>query len=102
RQALPATGLDSLQTMELKHRLESDLGIDIPLADVLQRSSLTDLAAWLAEAVTAGTASPGGADPDSQGTIAGGDFAATDVAQLSDDEVEAMLAAMMAKEPDPS
>lgn len=47
-------GLDSLAIMELRHRVETDLRLDLPVELILAGASLTDLAAHLLDRVAAG------------------------------------------------
>ena len=44
QQPLAAFGLDSLMAIEVKHEIETNLGITLPLAEVLQGPSITELA----------------------------------------------------------
>ena len=50
-------GLDSLMAMEFRLRIEKDLGIDIPVMQLMQARSLTDLASCLVEQLTGTTVS---------------------------------------------
>ena len=45
-------GLDSLMAMEFRTRIENDLGIDIPVLQLMQARSLADLASVLVEQLT--------------------------------------------------
>lgn len=47
RQPLLATGLDSVTVIRLKHRVDTDLGVSLPLAALLGGASLSDLADML-------------------------------------------------------
>ncbi|GAC1343814.1 MAG: type I polyketide synthase [Ktedonobacteraceae bacterium] len=47
RESLNNLGLDSLMVLELKQRLETDLGIELPIDSLMQYPSLTDLSAQL-------------------------------------------------------
>ncbi|MEN3608979.1 non-ribosomal peptide synthetase [Plantactinospora sp. ZYX-F-223] len=72
-------GGDSIQAIRLLSRVREEFGAEIPLSDFLREPTL----AWLAGTVeTAATAGPGS---DLDAILAG-------LAELSDDEVEAMLA----------
>jgi amino acid adenylation domain-containing protein len=51
-QPLLAAGLDSLAAQELRHEIESDLGIALPLRDVLTGASLAEVAAKIGDQLT--------------------------------------------------
>src|SRR5690606_16938619 len=55
-------GFDSLMAMELRNRIESDLGILLPVATLLQAETLSTIATALDERVPLGTA-PVSTDP---------------------------------------
>ena len=88
-QPLNDLGLDSLMAMELKNRLESDLGVRLPVRQFLEGPTLTGLAAqahaqWLESGA-------------SRAPIAAAPAAAVaHIDQLSDAEVTAMLNALLA------
>jgi hypothetical protein len=42
-------GMDSLMAVELKNRLEAELGVTLPLIRLIQGPSVSELATWLAE-----------------------------------------------------
>jgi acyl transferase domain-containing protein/NADPH:quinone reductase-like Zn-dependent oxidoreductase/NAD(P)-dependent dehydrogenase (short-subunit alcohol dehydrogenase family)/acyl carrier protein len=55
-QPLNRMGIDSLMAVELKNRIEADLGIDLPVLKVLEGASLSQLASFLSERFAASTA----------------------------------------------
>jgi acyl carrier protein len=46
---LNTMGIDSLMAVELKNRLEAELGVTLPLIRLIQGPSVSELATWLAE-----------------------------------------------------
>lgn len=50
-QPLMASGVDSLRILELKQRIETDLGVDVPLERFIDYPTLTQLAAFLLDAL---------------------------------------------------
>ena len=44
---LTALGLDSLMAVELQIRIRGDLGVEIPVMNLLQRQGITDLAGYV-------------------------------------------------------
>jgi amino acid adenylation domain-containing protein len=65
--ALAALGLDSLSAVEMQQQVAAALGVEIPLSELFDSESITELArltlARLAAAPPAGTAQPGGEGP---------------------------------------
>jgi acyl carrier protein len=102
-QPLNRIGLDSLMAVELRNRLRFRLGLDVPLVTFMQDTSVTDLAADLSQRLAeaadrkedgAGSAKPG---PDSGASISSHDVEPLldRLDQLSDDEVDALLGAVL-------
>lgn len=58
QQNLAALGLDSLMAIELKNRVESDLGVSVPIVDFLQHESISRVAEQLLEKWEIETDSP--------------------------------------------
>jgi phthiocerol/phenolphthiocerol synthesis type-I polyketide synthase D len=56
-------GLDSLMAVELKNRVELDLGIPLPVIDLLQGPSVAQLATLLLERLTTKPASAAASAP---------------------------------------
>ena len=49
--ALSSLGLDYLMAVELRIRISSDLGVDVPVMNLLQSESIAELALHVAEQV---------------------------------------------------
>jgi acyl transferase domain-containing protein/acyl carrier protein len=107
-QPLNRIGLDSLMAVELRNRLRSQLGLDIPLVTFMQETSMTDLAvelsARLAEAAAVGRKDNGG-HPTKPETDARRPIAPIDAGplldrldQLTEEEVDALLGAALSGE----
>jgi acyl carrier protein len=83
-------GIDSLMAIELKNRIEADLGVTVPMVKFLEGPSVRDLAGFLAEklepavTVAAPAPAPPGFDPQAADLLARIDT-------LSDDQVDALL-----------
>ncbi len=99
QQRFPNMGLDSLMAVELKNRIESDLGINIPITYFLENASVISLSARLhLELGSRGQFSK------QDNTVGEGIDAARaqqlleNIDQLSDDEVNSLLNNLMPKE----
>ncbi|HEX6501142.1 MAG TPA: amino acid adenylation domain-containing protein [Micromonosporaceae bacterium] len=57
---LLAVGLDSLAAQQLRQQVEAELGVSLPLADILAGATLSDVAVRLAEQVDGDAAAPHG------------------------------------------
>src|SRR5262249_10477490 len=107
-QPLNNVGIDSLMAIELKNRIEADLGVTVPMVKFLEGPSVRDLAGYLAEQLvpvlgTKSAAAPAstvnGATPPAAGLdaqTAGHLLASID--SMSDDQVDALLAELYAAE----
>jgi acyl carrier protein len=82
---LNTLGIDSLMAIELKNRIEADLGVTVPMVKFLEGPSVRELAGYMAEQLRV---SHGRRDW----------HAAIDVDALSDDQVDALLAELTAGE----
>jgi NAD(P)-dependent dehydrogenase (short-subunit alcohol dehydrogenase family) len=83
---ISALGLDSLTAVELKNRIEADLAVSLPTVRFLQGPALVELATEI-EPLLVTTRETAGAAASPSDTI--------DVDALSDDEVDAALAALL-------
>lgn len=86
-------GLDSLMAVELKNRIETDFGVRLSPARLLQGPSVSDLAEWICGEVWSTVPAPA-SEADSTAPLPD----ASPVDAMSDDEVDAMLARMLATE----
>ncbi|MCV7384950.1 type I polyketide synthase [Mycolicibacter longobardus] len=95
---LNSLGVDSLITLELRIQVERELGIVVPVARLLDGPSVVSLSSWLSEQLAA--AGPGPADDSSvPEAVAPQEIdVLTQVSELSDDAVDALLAQMMAQD----
>jgi acyl carrier protein len=102
-QPLNELGLDSLMAVEMKNRIESDLGLVVPMVKLLQGPSLAQLGAYVLEHVAAlepatapklTSAAKAVDQPEAQQLLAQLD-------QLSNDQVDALLADLLIAEGQP-
>ena len=92
-QPLNNVGIDSLMAIELKNRIEADLGVTVPMVKFLEGPSVRALAQFVAEQLV--PVRPGPAD-GLDAAAAGHLLARLD--DLSDDQVDALLAELTAAE----
>jgi acyl transferase domain-containing protein/acyl-CoA synthetase (AMP-forming)/AMP-acid ligase II/acyl carrier protein len=92
-QPLNNLGIDSLMAIELKNRIEADLGVTVPMVKFLEGPSVRDLAGYVAEHLIPLLAAPPTAD--GLDAHAAGDLLSR-LDDLSDDQVDALLAEMTA------
>ena len=104
QQPLTNLGLDSLMAVELKNRVSSDLGINIPMVKFLQGFSVAQAATDLVDQLTAKTTNPSDLRSPTlplgrgrEGCDLDEDFL-TNVDQLSDEQVNSMLTDMLTKD----
>jgi acyl carrier protein len=96
---LNSLGVDSLITLELRIQVERELGIVVPVARLLDGPSVASLSAWLGEQLDsrAGAAGPPAPEPPvSPETTAQETELLSQVSDLSDDAVDALLQKMLA------
>ena len=101
---LHALGLDSLMAAELTTRIETDLGVTVPMAALSQGPTISQLAAQLLTFMTDASLPPAQAPSTSADTQGGLNDGATaeempvDVDQLSDQEVDSLLSKMLTED----
>jgi natural product biosynthesis luciferase-like monooxygenase protein len=108
-------GLDSLMAIELKNRIDADLGVRVPMTAFLQGQSIADLAPQVFQQLTASptskpsdsdTAGAGGAAAAEDGSLGAGESIThseavellANIDQISDAEVNSTLVSLLAEE----
>ena len=100
QQPLTNLGLDSLMAVELKNRISADLGVNVPMVKFLQGFSVAQAASQLLEQLTADVDNPSAIRPmarehendHSDKTLL------ANIDELSDEQVNSMLADMLTKD----
>jgi acyl transferase domain-containing protein/acyl-CoA synthetase (AMP-forming)/AMP-acid ligase II/acyl carrier protein len=92
-QPLNTVGLDSLMAIELKNRVETSLGLELPMMALIQGPSIAQLATQLLEQGLGGAAGPAPTGPASAAEVASeqAQEMLAKVDQLDDAEVDALL-----------
>jgi acyl carrier protein len=91
-ESLASLGLDSLMAVELRNRIQADLAIAVPVAQLLQGPSVNQLVTLVLDQTSAAsTAQPiASARPDQ---------ILSNLDQLSEDEVDSLLNDLLANQP---
>jgi NAD(P)-dependent dehydrogenase (short-subunit alcohol dehydrogenase family)/acyl carrier protein len=105
QQSLRNLGVDSLIAVEIRNRINTDLGVNVPLAKLMQDESINTLAAFVAERLTQrGPSEVPNASLDETGAKFDVPLSPADAAdlleridELSDDEVERQLSLLETK-----
>ena len=97
-QPLNGVGIDSLMAIELKNRIEVDLGVTVPMVKFLEGPSVRDLAGHVAEALLGQLADKpaGPATTDARLDAHAAESLLAQIDSLSDDQVDALLADLTA------
>jgi NAD(P)-dependent dehydrogenase (short-subunit alcohol dehydrogenase family) len=100
QQPLTNLGLDSLMAVELKNRISADLGVNVPMVKFLQGFSVAQAATQLLEQLTAEVDSPSAIRPVAlaRETDQIGKTLLDTIDELSDEQVNSMLADMLTKD----
>ncbi|MFN8008645.1 MAG: SDR family NAD(P)-dependent oxidoreductase [Terriglobia bacterium] len=95
-------GLDSLMAVELKNRIELDLGLVVPMVKFLQGPSIESLTSQLTEELAMKPSSnfQQGSPKTVDVTMADAEQLLTRLPELSDDQVNDLLTAMLSKDRD--
>jgi NADPH:quinone reductase-like Zn-dependent oxidoreductase/acyl carrier protein len=103
QQSLLSLGLDSLIAMEVRNRINADLGINVPLTKLIQSENINALAAYIAERLLAdrGESSSMAADEtivsdksDISLSVADADDLLSRIDELTDEEVDRHLSVL--------
>ncbi|GHO45000.1 beta-ketoacyl reductase [Ktedonospora formicarum] len=94
-QPLTTLGLDSLMAIELKNRIEQELQVRIPIVTFLQGPSIRQLATQLLEQLPEATPDPA---PEPDLSQMGAEQLLTQLDQLSDQDVDALLQQMLTEQ----
>ena len=91
-ETLSELGMDSLMAVELRNRLEQDLGVSVELSDFLRDTTMRGLMATAAESASEGEASGGASLPD-VGAVSPENVEGLidELDGLSEEELEALL-----------
>jgi NAD(P)-dependent dehydrogenase (short-subunit alcohol dehydrogenase family) len=100
QQPLTNLGLDSLMAVELKNRISADLGINVPMVKFLQGFSVAQAATLLLDQLTAEAAGQSEPHPVARSRESGaaGEDLLANIDQLSEAQVNSLLAEMLTKD----
>jgi acyl carrier protein len=104
QQPLTNLGLDSLMAVELKNRISTDLGVNVPMVKFLQGFSVAQAATQLLDQLTAEADDPSDLQasapeaPGENGSDSVNEAVLANIDELSDEQVTAMLSNMLTKD----
>jgi myxalamid-type polyketide synthase MxaE and MxaD len=96
-QPLNNVGIDSLMAIELKNRIEADLGVTVPMVKFLEGPSVRDLARFVGSQFSV-SRSQAGCAAGNEPSVPDAEQLLDRLDDLSDDQVDALLAEMTAAE----
>ena len=104
QQPLTNLGLDSLMAVELKNRISTDLGVNVPMVKFLQGFSVAQAATQLLGQLAAEAGDPADRQasapeaPGENGSDRFNEAVLADIDELSDEQVNSMLTRMLTKD----
>lgn len=85
--SFPALGMDSLLAVELRNRVQADLTVTLPMAEILSERTVEELVP-----IAVGLLAEAGVVSDPERQLAGDESLLDEIENLSDEEVERLLA----------